>query len=409
MKSDRFLIQAISAVLCLFLIVYVSFHSVNTKKDPYTTETALTYTIADSVKASGVIIREEQVIPEHASGGVVSYQQSDGAVVGQGSVIAEVYSSSSDINIQQEIQEVDAEIAALQKVSDQRSAEYSSTDTINRQINSEIDDYISKVHAREISEIDESRSELIYLLSQKAVVMGEEQDYTARLAQLQAERDTLSARLTGSLTQFTSPAIGFFARMIDGYEGVLSPESVEGMTVEQLYNISQEKIEFDNSSLGKIITSHHWYYAAVIQAAELEKFSDGETVYLNFNMYGISQIPFTVEELRTDGSDPDHAVVLLSTTYMIPELLMVRNPSAQIDFISYTGLKVPAGAKRYEGQQVGVYVLDGDVIRFKTVNIIYENSEFILCGTNTDLERPLKIYDQVIVEGTDLYDGKTIG
>ena len=51
MKSDRFLIQAISAVLCLFLIVYVSFHSVNTKKDPYTTETALTYTIADSVKA----------------------------------------------------------------------------------------------------------------------------------------------------------------------------------------------------------------------------------------------------------------------------------------------------------------------------------------------------------------------
>ena len=147
----------------------------------------------------------------------------------------------------------------------------------------------------------------------------------------------------------------------------------------------------------------------MIQAAELEKYSDGETVYLNFNMYGISQIPFTVEELRTDGSDPDHAVVLLSTTYMIPELLMVRNPSAQIDFISYTGLKVPAGAKRYEGQQVGVYVLDGDVIRFKTVNIIYENSEFILCGTNTDLERPLKIYDQVIVEGTDLYDGKTIG
>ena len=94
---------------------------------------------------------------------------------------------------------------------------------------------------------------------------------------------------------------------------------------------------------------------------------------------------------------------------MVPELLMVRNPSVQIDFTSYTGLRIPAKAKRYEGQQVGDYVLDGDVVRFKTINIIYENSEFILCGANSDLERPLEIYDQVIVEGTDLSDGKPVG
>lgn len=67
-------------------------------------------------------------------------------------------------------------------------------------------------------------------------------------------------------------------------------------------------------------------------------------------------------------------------------------------------------AKRYEGQPGGrLCALDGDVVRFKTINIIYENSEFILCGANSDLERPLEIYDQVIVEGTDLSDGKPVG
>lgn len=45
----------------------------------------------------------------------------------------------------------------------------------------------------------------------------------------------------------------------------------------------------------------------------------------------------------------------------------------------------------------------------RSINIIYENSEFILCGANSDLERPLEIYDQVIVEGTDLSDGKPVG
>ena len=76
MKSDRFIIQTISVVICLFLIVYVSFHSVNLDSQPYQTEVALTYTISDSVEASGVIIREEQLISGQASGGVVSYHRS---------------------------------------------------------------------------------------------------------------------------------------------------------------------------------------------------------------------------------------------------------------------------------------------------------------------------------------------
>ena len=370
---------------------------------------ALTYTISDSVEASGVIIREEQLISGQASGGVVSYQQSDGTVVREGSVIAEVYSSSSDISIRRQIRALEEQITALQKVSDARSAEYSSTETVNRQINSEIDDYIALVHQGQISSISENKNELLYLLSQKDVIMGETESYESRITQLQSEVDSLTSQLSGSLVQYTSPEIGYFARMTDGYESVLTPDSIETMTVEQIRNFSQEKVVFDNSTLGKIVTDHHWYYAAVLPKSDSEKFIVGDTVYLNFNMYNITQIPFTVEEVRTDDSDPDNCMVLMSTSHMVPELLMVRNPSVQIDFTSYTGLRIPAKAKRYEGQQVGVYVLDGDVVRFKTINIIYENSEFILCGANSDLERPLEIYDQVIVEGTDLSDGKPVG
>ncbi len=409
MKSDRFIIQTISAVLCLFLLIHVTFHSVNLDSNPYQTEVALTYSISDSAEASGVIVREEQVISGQASGGVVSYQQSDGTVVRKGSVIAEVYNSSNDISIRRQIRALEEQIAALSKVSDARSAEYSSTETINRQINAEIDDYIALIHQGQVSDLSDSKAELLYLLSQKDVVMGEAESYASRITQLQTEVDSLNTRLSGSLVQYTSPEIGYFARMTDGYEAVLTPNSINTMTVEQLRTFSREKVVFDNSNLGKIVTDHHWYYAAVLPAADAEKFILGDTVYLNFNMYNITQIPFTVKEVRTDESDPDHCMVLLSTSHMVPELLMVRNPSVQIDFTSYTGLRIPAKAKRYEGQQVGVYVQDGDVVRFKTINIIYENSEFILCGANPDLERPLEIYDQVIVEGTDLSDGKPVG
>ena len=337
MKSDRFIIQSISAVLCLFLLVYVSFHSVNLDSKPYETEVALTYTISDSVEATGVIVREEQIISGQASGGVVSYQQSDGTVVREGSVIAEVYSSSNDISIRRQIRALQEQITALEKVSDARSAEYSSTETVNRQINAEIDDYITLVHEGQVSDLSESRSELLYLLSQKKVIMGETESYADRISQLQSEVDSLTARLSGSLVQYTSPEIGYFARMTDGYESVLTPESIKTMTVDQIRGFSQEKVVFDNSTLGKIVTDHHWYYAAVLPAADAQKFITGDTVYLNFNMYNITQIPFTVQEVRTDDSDPDHCMVLLSTSHMVAELLMVRNPSVQIDFTSYTG------------------------------------------------------------------------
>lgn len=211
MKSDRFIIQTISVVICLFLIVYVSFHSVNLDSQPYQTEVALTYTISDSVEASGVIIREEQLISGQASGGVVSYQQSDGTVVREGSVIAEVYSSSSDISIRRQIRALEEQITALQKVSDARSAEYSSTETVNRQINSEIDDYIALVHQGQISSISENKNELLYLLSQKDVIMGETESYESRITQLQSEVDSLTSQLSGSLVQYTSPEIGYFA------------------------------------------------------------------------------------------------------------------------------------------------------------------------------------------------------
>ena len=138
-----------------------------------------------------MIVREEQVISGQASGGVVSYQQSDGTVVRKGSVIAEVYNSSNDISIRRQIRALEEQIAALSKVSDARSAEYSSTETINRQINAEIDDYIALIHQGQVSDLSDSKAELLYLLSQKDVVMGEAESYASRITQLQTEVDSL--------------------------------------------------------------------------------------------------------------------------------------------------------------------------------------------------------------------------
>lgn len=406
---NNFIERMLPIVLCLFLFVYTGYQFMRgMERAPYATEVALNYTVEDAVKSAGVIVRDEHVIDDRAVGGAVSYTRNDGAMVTEYTTIAEVYNRESDIAVQKQIRALDLEIASLKRVSDKRSAEYSNTDRLNQQLAAALDDLIQTADSGMVSSIADKRGGLVFLLGQKAVATGRAENFESRIAQLEAERDGLVSRLSGEFTEYKSPEKGYFARMIDGYEGVLTPDYLQDMTVAQLEELTGERVSFDNHSFGKIVVDYNWDYAALVSQRDGEKFKEGAEVYLNFNMYGLSRIPFTVQEVRHDDTSEKTAVIL-RTDYMVPELLMVRNPSAEIQFKSYSGLRIPKRAKRYEGQQSGVYVLDGDTIRFKTINIIYETDTFILCGPNPDIERPLELFDQVIVEGTDLKDGKTIG
>ena len=83
---------------------------------------------------------------------------------------------------------------------------------------------------------------------------------------------------------------------------------------------------------------------------------------------------------------------------------------------TYEGIKIPKSAlyivKDKKGEdQKGVYVKYGQEMQFKLVDILYENDEyFVSADKETELDRSkyVRIYDDVIVKGSDLYDGKQI-
>ena len=51
--------------------------------------------------------------------------------------------------------------------------------------------------------------------------------------------------------------------------------------------------------------------------------------------------------------------------------------------------------------------MSGIAAKFKPINILYSNASFTICETDT-ASSALKLYDEVIVEGKDLYDGKLV-
>jgi len=58
----------------------------------------------------------------------------------------------------------------------------------------------------------------------------------------------------------------------------------------------------------------------------------------------------------------------------------------------------------------GVYVKYGNLARWRKIQIVYQNEEYLLVAEDGKVgtDNELRMFDEVIVEGTDLKDGKIL-
>ena len=126
------------------------------------------------------------------------------------------------------------------------------------------------------------------------------------------------------------------------------------------------------------------------------------------------------------------AVVVLKGSYMNQEMINLRREDISIIKNTYNGIYVSRNAvhdqqitetvtdkngkeKTVKKTVKGVYILVGNELLFKQIVPVYTGEGFIICMQNpkdedlvTDEIGVLKAYDEVVVEGANLYDGKII-
>ena len=79
---------------------------------------------------------------------------------------------------------------------------------------------------------------------------------------------------------------------------------------------------------------------------------------------------------------------------------------------TYKGLKVSSSALRVVSKEdgtnsTGVYVLSGMTAHFVPVNIVYSNDVYAICEIEQE-DGKLRLYDEIIVKGKNIYDGKIV-
>lgn len=386
----------------ILLIIYLLYQTVFTSLSSIKTETAIAYTAEETISAEGYIIRDETIITsDDAKGGVLNYEIADGNRVAKGGKVAGVYKSERDVEIKAQIAELDNQISNLSVVCNMDMSNVTDLSRIDNQIKTGLIDLLDSVDGGDYSSLSAAADEYLTLLNKRLVAIGAETNFSARLATLQSRKAELEAQL-GTAIDITSESAGYFVSSIDGYENVLGTDSVKTLTKEQLESIKPEETKAENV-IGKTVDSVDWYIATVLSFEDSLKFTEGQALRIRVPLQTATELPVTVEKINRDAASSE-TVIVFKCGYMNGELSLIRTQPLTIIVSSSEGLYVPNDARRIVDNQMGVFVKTGNAVKFKPIEVIYNGTGFVICKKDGEL----RLYDEVIVKGNDLYDGKIV-
>ncbi len=429
-------IQTLAAALLTFLLLlYVAYQVYLTNHKGIVTETAMYGTVSDTLQARGFAIRDETVITDSYNG-VLSYRVADGTRVSAGGVIADVFASEDDAAAKNKLDYIDQEIAGLQSLAKPADFFDANPSTISGQIYTALGDIFSQVRNNNFSEISELKENLQNALCRKQLITGEEEaeDYEQRVQVLQSQRDALAASVGEAIDSITAPTAGYFIGSTDGFENVVDVSEIQKITPNQVRDLlGREQGTGLGSSVGKICSDFTWYLVCVFSNDDMWRFEDVTNVYLDIPFASTETIPAVVVAKNYDRETGDTAVVF-ACSYMDSDIASVRNEMVQVSVREYSGVLVNEKALRFEdvtyyeedenGNEIekvqqnvkGVYVQTGKQLKFVQIFTEKTVNGYAICKTELSEEEQaalrtdstIQLYDNVVVEGTDLYDGKPV-
>lgn len=408
MKSTSLSTKFITALLLLAVIAYFGVQGYRYVTDPETTAIVYRYRSEQAIAVRGYVVREEQVVD--CAETLLELTHAEGERIGAGDTIATVYRSAEALRATQELEALRAQKEQLEYA---RSAA-NDTETALK-LDSEIRDQILSVRAAyeadSFSALDALSDRLKTTVLKREYAYNGSEELGARLEELDAQIREASAA-SGGTTRVTASVSGTYSAVADGYEGVLTPESLADMTPSGLAAVSPQSV---SSTVGKIVSGSKWYFAASVSEADAARLRTGQRLTLRMASGVDFDLPVTLT--RVSEAENGNCLVVTESDKYLAYVTLLREQNAEIVIDEYEGLRIPKNALRVNGDGVsGVYCLIGRTAYFKPVNIIYQGGEYCLVEPGrieaaTESQKSLltlRTNDEVIISAGELYNGKVV-
>lgn len=416
MKQGTLILRVIMLVFFFGVLAYFGVYIWNSLTDNTATAALYTYTAEERLESRGYFFRDEVTLSQRSE--LAEILCAEGEKVGAGDPVARIYSSAEGYQLQQELDEARSTLESLNYILS-RTGESAETVALDDEIVDTFTGLRASVSAGQLGKLADEADELRSLIFRRDYSYNGNDTLTQQIDAAQARVDELTARASSAYETVTAPAAGLYSAAVDGFEGVLTLEALEGLTPSGLTRLAGAQ-QSAAGSVGKIITSSGWYFACNLSTQQCENLYKGASVTLRFADSGRD---FPAQVLRVSDEENGLVTVTFYSKEYAPQLTALRNQSVSIITSQATGFRVPKRAVRVaEDGSLGVYRISGAQASWVEVTILWEEEDYYLIAQPTKLDdegKPveqttmekasrLRDGDMIVVKGEAMHDGKVV-
>lgn len=422
--------RLISLLIALLVFSYIGYQIYQANYSQVRTETAVFASLSDSVQAEGIAIRKETLLSKN-SAGVVAYEVEDGERMSKGGTVASVYASAQAAAAEQQAKRLQKELEELTHMNQPGNVQMISPESLTQQIHMDLYDLLEHQSEGSRHGVQEKKQDILSLLNQWQIVTGKVENFDVRIQSLTAQITALSGSSGSKTGTVTTPVAGYFIAKADGYESAYSYDNVRSLSVEDLTKEVQPSPVPENV-IGKMCENFDWYLACVVPPETAEKLKEGNRITIQMPFATTLEIPARIVAVN-QADKQSQAAVILRCNYMDSALANIRKETMRLNIDTYEGVRVSQRAVRFvemtktvrdeDGKETevtrevrGVYVMHGSEIKFVEIIPAFSSNNYVICKTTLseqeqkDLmtDSTISLYDEVVVGGSDLYDGKIV-
>lgn len=391
----------ISVVVLIVLFVVIQFYKVTHIE--LKTQTATVSTVYDKASSEALFIRDESVVEKAATGVTVPCFEDGDKINVKGNVAMQFSSSKAAANYSK-YTDLTNQIKYYQTLEAQTVGQSANLETINEDIEQKVINYADGLCKNKIGD---TAQELDSVLVRRQLIIGENVDLLSIIENLRDKRNSYSS-FSKPDKYIKTDESGVFSNYTDGYENIIDFDKAEETSVKEfksaLSAVDKSKDVADN--VGKLVTSYTWYVQTLVSTDTVKNLENGD--YVNIVLKDDSSKEFKAEIVS--GADVSlgqkETLLVLKLNEMDADIAKLRKAEIEIRRNKYEGIKIPSEALHVVDGKKGVYVLIASQIKFREVNIIYSDDDYVLAEYDESNTNSIHLYDKIITQGKDLKDGK---
>ncbi len=419
MKDSTIATKVMIAILCLGVAVYLGVYLARGWDEPLVTTHAYSYSQDLGDEATGILIRQETVL-SGSGGSHVDHVLSEGEKAAAGQTVALLYNDPSALTTRQSIRILNAEIDQLNYA---LSSGTQNTDAsrLDAQVLASMVSLRALTAQGDLTGLEDSALNLRTMVFKRDYTYGDT-DAAGQLGQLIADKQAQLNELTRSLSQVsravTAPVAGVFSGSVDGWEYVATPDILDGLTVQELSALLAQPAGADASAVGKLITDSTWYFAALLDGTDTG-LQAGRSYNLAFSGDYYGQIRMKLERVSLEDGQ---TLAVFSCRSHLASTTLLRVQTVDVITRQLEGIRVPRKALRVVTESVtaedgstsqvnryGVFTVVRSQAEWQEVDVLYTDDNFYLVRPVDETSSTrLRSGDEVILNSSDIYDGKVV-